>query len=100
LGSDRAGEHERHLVDRRNVLGGDDRLLVDVAEERNLPFDLGVEEPVSAAEEDVRLDANRSQVAHAVLRRLGLQLAGRPADRSADAGGAVAGTALVEVLFM
>src|SRR5262249_53195866 len=32
-------EVERHLVDRLDVLGGDDRLLLDVAEERNLRLD-------------------------------------------------------------
>ena len=39
-----------------------------------------VEEPVGAAEQDVGLDADRPQVADAVLRRLGLQLAGRADD--------------------
>ena len=39
------------------------------------------EGPVRAAEQDVGLDADRSQVADAVLRRLGLQLAGRADER-------------------
>ena len=69
-------QHERHFVDRRDVLGRDDRFFVDVAEERDLPLDVGVEEAIGAAEQDVGLDADRAQVAHAVLRRLGLQLAG------------------------
>ena len=70
------GEHERHFVDRRDVLRGDHRFLVDVAEERDLPLDVRIEEPIGAAEQDVGLDADRSQIADAVLRRLGLQLAG------------------------
>jgi type II secretory pathway component PulM len=36
---------------------------------------------VGAAEEDVGLDADGAQVAHAVLRRLGLQLAGGADER-------------------
>ena len=40
-----------------------------------------VEEAVGAAEQDVGLDADRPQVADAVLRRLGLQLAGRADER-------------------
>ena len=35
-----------------------------------------VEDAIGAAQQDVGLDADRPQVAHAVLRRLGLQLAG------------------------
>jgi type II secretory pathway component PulM len=74
-------EHQRHFVDRRDVLRGDDRFFVDVAEERDLALDVGVEEAVGAAEQDVGLDADRAQVAHAVLRRLGLQLAGGADER-------------------
>ena len=40
-----------------------------------------IEEPIGAAEQDVGLDADRPQVADAVLRRLGLQLAGRADER-------------------
>ena len=76
-----AAEHERHLVDARHVLGGDDRFLVDVAEERDLPLDVLVEEPIGAAEQDVGLNADRAQVADAVLRRLRLQLAGGADER-------------------
>ena len=76
-----SAEHQRHLVDARDVLGGDDRLLVHVAEQRDLPLDVLVEEAVGAAEQDVGLDADRPQVAHAVLRRLGLQLAGGADER-------------------
>ena len=75
------GEHERHFVDRRDVLGRDDRFLVDVAEERDLALDVRIEEAIGAAEQDVGLNADRPQVADAVLRRLGLQLAGRADER-------------------
>ena len=68
-------QDERHLVDARHVLGGDDRLLVDVAEERDLPLDVLVEVSIRPAQQDVGLDADRAQVADAVLRRLGLELA-------------------------
>jgi type II secretory pathway component PulM len=60
---------------------GDHGLLVHVAEQGDLALDLLVEEAVGAAEQDVGLDADRAQVAHAVLRRLGLQLAGRADER-------------------
>jgi hypothetical protein len=71
------GEDQRHLVDGGDVLGGDDRLLVDVAEQGDLALDVGIEEAVGAAEQDIGLDADRSQIADAVLCRLGLELAGR-----------------------
>src|SRR5262245_20079406 len=70
------GEDERHLVDRLDVLGGDHRLLRDVAEQRHLLLDFRRDEPVGAAQQDVRLNADGAQVAYRVLRRLGLQLAG------------------------
>ena len=69
-------QHQRHFVNRRDVLRGDDGFRIDVAEERDLLLEVGVEEPIGAAEQDVGLDADRSQVAHAVLRGLRLQLAG------------------------
>ena len=75
------GEDQRHFVNRRHVLGGDHRFLVDVAEERDLALDVRIEEAIGAAEQDVRLDADRAQIAHAVLRRLGLQLAGGADER-------------------
>ena len=71
------GEHQRHLVDAADVLGGDDRLFVDVAEERDLPLEVLIQEAVGAAQQDVGLDADGAQVADAVLGRLGLELAGR-----------------------
>src|SRR6266545_2888542 len=71
------GENGRHLVDARDILGRDHRFFVDVAEERDLAFDVGVEMPIGPAEQDVRLDADGAQVADAVLRGLRFQLAGR-----------------------
>jgi len=35
------GQHDRHLVDRLHVLGGDDRFLRHVAEEGELGLDVG-----------------------------------------------------------
>ena len=75
------GEHQRHFVDRRDVLRGDHRFFVDVAEQRDLPLEIRIEEAIGAAQQDVRLDADRAQVADAVLRRLGLQLAGGADER-------------------
>ena len=75
------GEHQRHFVNRRDVLGGDHRFLVDVAEERDLVLDVGIEEPIRPAEQDVRLNPDRPQIADAVLRRLGLELAGGADER-------------------
>src|SRR5207247_690510 len=69
-------EDERHLVDGLHVLGGDDRLLGDVAIEGELGLDVGGEEAVGAAEEDARGDADGPQLAHAVLHGLGLELVG------------------------
>ena len=71
------GEGERHLVDGLDVARRNDRFLVDVTEERDLLLDVLRQPPVRPAEEDVGLDADRSQVANAVLRGLGLQLARR-----------------------
>ena len=74
-------QHQRHLVDARDVLRRDDGLFVDVAEERDLSLDVLIEEAIGPAEQDVGLDADRAQVADAVLRRLGLQLAGGADER-------------------
>ena len=69
-------QRERHFVDRRDVLGRDHRLFVDVAEQRDLLLDVARQDAIGAAQQDVGLDTDRSQVAHAVLRGLGLELAG------------------------
>ncbi len=70
-------EDERHLVDRVHVLGRDDRLFLDVAEERDLRLDARRQVAIGAAEQDVGLDPDRPQLLHRVLRGLRLQLGGR-----------------------
>src|SRR3954468_13551840 len=75
------GEHRRHFVNVGDVARGDHRFLVDVAEVRDLPLDVGIEVPVGAAQQDIGLDADRAQVADAVLRRFRLQLAGGANER-------------------
>ncbi|HYY41843.1 MAG TPA: CTP synthase, partial [Pyrinomonadaceae bacterium] len=66
---------ERHGVYGVHVFGGDDGLLFDVAEERNLRAEVARERALRAAEENVYGDAYLAQVTHGVLRRLRLQLA-------------------------
>ena len=75
------GQRHRHFVDRVDVARGDDGFLVDVTEERDLLLDVPRQRPIGAAEQDVGLDADRAQVAHAVLRGLGLHLARRADER-------------------
>ena len=70
-------EDERHFIDARDVLRRDHRFLVHVAEQRDLLLDVLIEESVGAAEQNVGLNPDGAQVAHAVLGRLGLELAGR-----------------------
>ena len=54
----------------------DDRFLADVAEQGDLrPLAVG-QRMLAAADDDLGLDAEAGQLAHAVLGRLGLQLAG------------------------
>ena len=72
-----AVEHQRHLVHGLDVLGGDDRLLLDVAEQRDLGLDPRRQVAVGAAQQDVGLDADRPQLLDRVLGGLGLELGGR-----------------------
>src|SRR6266542_138876 len=69
-----AMEHQRHLVDRLHVLGRDDGLLLDVAEERDLRLDRGGQIAIGATEQDVGLDPDGPQLLDRMLRRLGLEL--------------------------
>src|SRR5687767_10809526 len=94
------GEHEGHLVNARYVLGGDHGLFVDIAEQRDLALDLLVEEAVGAAEQNVGLDADGAQVPDAMLRRLGLQLAGGADEwhqRQVDVEGVLAADILTQL---
>ena len=94
------GEIERHLVDARDVARGDDRLFVDVTEERDLPLHVVVERPIGPAEQHIGLDTDRPQVAHAVLRGFGLEFAGRRDERhqrQVDIDGVVAADVLAKL---
>ena len=74
-------EDQRDLVDARHVLGSDYRVLVHVAEQGDLAANLRRQETIGAAQQDVGLNADRAQIAHAVLGRLRLELARRPDER-------------------
>ncbi len=67
----------RHVIDGVDVERGNDAAVADIAEERDLLALAFRDRPVGAAEQDVRLDAEAEQLLHRMLRRLGLQLAGR-----------------------
>ena len=43
-------KHERHLINARDILGRDDRLFIDVAEQCDLALDVLIEEAVGPAE--------------------------------------------------
>ena len=70
-------QHLGDVVDARRVLGGDDRLHVDVAHERDLGLHRLRDVAVGAAHDRVGLDADGPQRGNGVLRRLGLEFAGR-----------------------
>ena len=70
------GEQKGHFVDGLHVLGGDDRLFVDVTKQRDLRLELARKTTVGAAQEDVRLDTDGPELTDAVLGRFGLLLAG------------------------
>ena len=74
-------ERLRDEVDVGDVLVRDHRLAVDVGEERDLVADVVRELLVRAADDDVRVDTDAAQLVDRVLRRLGLQLAGRVDER-------------------
>ena len=82
------------------VEGRDHGLLAHAALERDLAPGVGRDRPVGAAEQDVGLDADRAQLAHRVLGRLGLQLAGRGDvrhQRDVDIGAGVARQLVAEL---
>jgi hypothetical protein len=66
----------RHGVDIGRIERLDHRFLADVAEQSDLGPLAFRQRMLAAAEQDVGLDAQRGQFAHAMLRGLGLQLAG------------------------
>jgi hypothetical protein len=66
---------QRRLVDRFQVIGGDDGIGADVAEQRDFGALLFRNRVFGAADEDVGRDADGAQFLHRVLGRLGLQLA-------------------------
>ncbi len=65
----------RHRIDVVGVARLDHGGFAHVAEETELAALLARDRPVGAAEQDVGLDADRAQLLHRVLRRLGLELA-------------------------
>ena len=68
----------RHFVDREIlVLLLDHGLDRHVAEQGDLRPIVAAQRPLGAADEDVGLDADLPQLAHRMLRRLGLQFGGR-----------------------
>ncbi len=83
----------RHGVDVVDVARLDHGALAHVAEQRELPALLLRDRPVGAAEQDVRLDADREQFLDRMLGRLGLEFA-RARDighqREVDVDGVVA----------
>jgi hypothetical protein len=74
-------EPDRDEIDVAHVLVHDDRLRVHVGEERDLLADVVRERLVRAAHHDVRVDTDAAELVHGVLRRLRLELPGRPDER-------------------
>gem|GEM_PF-6660991 len=68
-------EDGRDLVDRVGIGAGDDGVEVNIAHEGDLALDGLWEIAVRAADNGVRLDADRSQLGDRVLGGLGLELA-------------------------
>ena len=72
------GQPQRHFVDREFLVHLlDDGLRFDVAKQRDLLAVFAAQRPLGAHDQDVGLDTDLPQLADAVLRRLGLGLAGR-----------------------
>src|SRR5258706_15284181 len=69
-----ARKRKRHLIDEFDVERGDDRFLLDVAEESDLVAHLIGDGVLGTAEKHVRLDADLAQFLHRMLRGLGLHL--------------------------
>ncbi len=69
-------ERHRHFVDVAHVRRGNHAGFRNVAEKRDLGFEVSAQLAVAAANQNVRLDSDAEHFLHAVLRGLGLQLAG------------------------
>ncbi len=69
-------QRNRNFVNRGNVFGGDHRVLAHVAEQRDFCFEIAGKKPLGTAYQDIRLNTELKQFLYAVLRWLGLQLAG------------------------
>ena len=67
---------QRHRVEVRGVLGGDDRALVEVGEEGDLGAQLARQRARRARHHDVGRDTDAAQLVDGVLRGLRLELAG------------------------
>src|SRR6266508_678872 len=67
-------KQRRNPVDRVGIRCGDHTGDRDVAQERDLLLQVAPDGPVRAAHDDIGLEAQRAQLLHRVLRRLGLQL--------------------------
>ena len=70
-------ERHRNFVDVADIRRGNHARFGDVAEERDFGLEVGAQLAVAAANQNVRLDSDAEHFLHAVLRGLGLQLAGR-----------------------
>ena len=75
-------QRQRHVVDGGNVGALDDRVGIDIAHESDLRLNALGKRAVGAQDQRVRRDANRSQCADGVLRRLCLQLSRRGQERN------------------
>src|SRR6185437_1800903 len=75
-------EHERNLVDRRNVTTLDHRTELDIAEERDLSLDVFGKGALGSAYEDVGLYSELHELAHGMLGRFRFHLARRSYERN------------------
>ena len=71
----------RHRIDAVDVARLDHGGLAHIAEQRELAALFRRDRPVGAAQQDVGLDADRAQLLHRMLGRLGLQFAGARDER-------------------
>src|SRR6266404_36454 len=71
-----ASKHQRHFVNGSDVLGGDDLLFSNVAEQRDLLLHILWKRAIAAAKKNVGLNTNLAQLPDGMLRGFGLQFAG------------------------